>query len=204
MGLKLNGANAGSVELASPDNVTGGDITLTLPDGVGSAGQVLKNGSTAGTLEFGDFGGPAFRAAPSTSSPPTFNHNVNTKIPFTSEIFDTDGCFDNSTNYRFQPTTAGYYQVNLIGNFVILNNKNLYGQLSIKKNGTTYSYLQMYESNAQSERMSGNMSEIVSMNGTTDYIEGFMYYYNYTDLSGSTSTSTVASTFMSASFVRAL
>ena len=30
---------------------------------------------------------------------------------FNTEIYDTDNCYDNSTNYRFTPTTAGKYFV---------------------------------------------------------------------------------------------
>ena len=53
MSIKLQGATSGSIELDVPDNI-GSDLSLTLPDGVGSAGQYLRNSSTAGTLEFGD------------------------------------------------------------------------------------------------------------------------------------------------------
>lgn len=56
MSLKLNGATSGSIELDVPDNVSGGDIALTLPNGTGNANQVLKNGGTAGTLEYGTAG----------------------------------------------------------------------------------------------------------------------------------------------------
>ena len=52
MPIKLNGATSGSVELGVPAVVSGGDVSLTLPTGVGSANQFLKNGSTAGTLEY--------------------------------------------------------------------------------------------------------------------------------------------------------
>ena len=52
MSIKLTGATSGSIELAVPAAVSGGDISLTLPNGVGTADQVLKNGSTPGTLEF--------------------------------------------------------------------------------------------------------------------------------------------------------
>lgn len=54
--IKILGATSGSVSLKSPAVVTGGDISLTLPDGVGSAGQYLRNSGTAGTLEFGALG----------------------------------------------------------------------------------------------------------------------------------------------------
>lgn len=53
MSIKLTGATSGSIELDVPDAVNGGDISLTLPNGVGTADQVLKNGSTPGTLEYG-------------------------------------------------------------------------------------------------------------------------------------------------------
>ena len=52
MSIKLTGATSGSIELDVPAAVSGGDISLTLPNGVGTADQVLKNGSTPGTLEF--------------------------------------------------------------------------------------------------------------------------------------------------------
>lgn len=45
-------SGGGSISLDTQQSVTG-DHTLQLPTGVGSAGQVLKNSSTAGTLEFG-------------------------------------------------------------------------------------------------------------------------------------------------------
>ena len=54
MPIKLNGQTSGSVQLDVPAAVSGGDVSLTLPNGTGSANQFLKNGSTAGTLEFAD------------------------------------------------------------------------------------------------------------------------------------------------------
>ena len=55
MSIQLNSTSGGSVSL-DPVSSLASDITLTLPDSVGSAGQVLKNGSTAGTLEFANGG----------------------------------------------------------------------------------------------------------------------------------------------------
>jgi hypothetical protein len=34
---------------------------------------------------------------------------VNTKVIFGGELYDTNNCFDSSTNYRFTPTVAGKY-----------------------------------------------------------------------------------------------
>ena len=52
MALRLKGSASGSVELDVPAAVSGGDVSLTLPNGTGSANQFLKNGSSAGTLEY--------------------------------------------------------------------------------------------------------------------------------------------------------
>lgn len=56
MPIKLNGETGGSVSFDAPDNTSPGgtDVTLTLPTSAGSAGQYLRNSSTAGTLEFGN------------------------------------------------------------------------------------------------------------------------------------------------------
>lgn len=54
MALKLNGSSSGFVALDAP--ASAGSNTLILPTSNGSAGQVLKNSSTAGTLEFGPAG----------------------------------------------------------------------------------------------------------------------------------------------------
>lgn len=45
-------SGGGSISIDTQQSVTG-NHTLQLPTGVGSANQILRNGSTAGTLEFG-------------------------------------------------------------------------------------------------------------------------------------------------------
>ena len=50
MTIRLNGATSGYTELDAP--AVAGSNTLVLPGGNGSAGQLLKNGSTPGNLEF--------------------------------------------------------------------------------------------------------------------------------------------------------
>ena len=50
MTLRLKGSNTGDVSIAAP--ATAGNNTITLPTSNGSADQFLKNGSTAGSLEF--------------------------------------------------------------------------------------------------------------------------------------------------------
>ena len=50
---------------------------------------------------------PAFAAK--ISSTQTISNNTETKLACATEVFDTDGDYDHSTNYRFTPTTAGKY-----------------------------------------------------------------------------------------------
>ena len=54
--IKFPHASGNSMSIAAPASNPASDLTLTLPSTVGSAGQVLKNSSTAGTLEFGGGG----------------------------------------------------------------------------------------------------------------------------------------------------
>jgi hypothetical protein len=91
--------------------------------------------SDAGTLKRLDIkhiqNTPAFHAH--LGSNQTVAHNTVTKINFNTEIFDSDGTYDNSTNYRFTPGVAGkyfiYYQVQN-------QNQTDYIYVRIRKNGS--------------------------------------------------------------------
>ena len=52
MTLRLNGSTSGYTEIDAP--AVAGSNTLLLPTGAGSAYQVVRNGATAGSLEFTD------------------------------------------------------------------------------------------------------------------------------------------------------
>jgi hypothetical protein len=94
------------------------------------------------------------------------------KIEFTTEVVDASGWFDNATNYRYTPLVAGRYMV-------ILGASGSYAagtesvQANIYKNGSEF--LSGSFSNATSSVSYSNVTGIVSMNGSTDYIEGFAY-----------------------------
>ena len=55
--IKLPHASGNSMSIASPATNPSGHLELKLPATIGSAGQVLKNSSTHGTIEFGAAGG---------------------------------------------------------------------------------------------------------------------------------------------------
>jgi hypothetical protein len=52
MTIRLNGSTSGYTEIDAP--AVAGSNTITLPTGAGSAYQVMRNGATAGSLEFTD------------------------------------------------------------------------------------------------------------------------------------------------------
>ena len=75
----------------------GGDNAIITSDGSGSL--TLNNAGLKST--------PSFMAK--MSSDQTISSSTLTKVQYDSEIFDTDGKYDPSTNYRFTPTVAGKY-----------------------------------------------------------------------------------------------
>jgi hypothetical protein len=128
--------------------------------------------------------GPAFSVYISANFSTT--SNVGTKIPFNTENFDTASAFDSTTNYRFTPLVAGYYQINLTvqqGFAAAIGITNA----SIYKNGVEYTQGTRIINSATAGQ-SGINSVVVYLNGSTDYIE----FYGLQN-SGSTQSSTFIS-----------
>jgi hypothetical protein len=142
---------------------------------VGTNGQVLTADSTAATglawATSSATSGPAFRAYRGTSDQ-SFSSSTWTKIQLNAESYDTDNCFDSTTNYRFTPTKAGYYQLNSS----IWQSRSSSGNAyqAIRKNGSAYSLYFFIDSFASTNFiMSG--SDLIYLNGSTDYLEMFVY-----------------------------
>jgi len=110
---------------------------------------------------------PAFSAYQGTAQSVT--SGAYTKIAFTVENFDTANAFDSTTNYRFTPQVAGYYQINLV--VYGIGTTMGYLQASIYKNGATIS--STLSSSQGGANGSGMNSVLVYLNGSTDYIEGY-------------------------------
>ena len=95
-------------------------------------------------------------------------------MQFDNEIFDTDNCYDNSTNYRFTPTTSGKYFVYVNINLDSSTLTTLDQAFSyIRKNGTTYSYANVSFFSNYASRINMIVTAVIEMNGSTDYLEGF-------------------------------
>lgn len=113
-------------------------------------------------------GGPAFRAR--LSSDQTISNNTWTKASFATEDFDTNGCFDSSTNYRFTPTVPGYYAFHWLLACSATTTITTSGATSrITKNGTEVAYSNYGIPSGTFARVVG--STILEANGTSDYFE---------------------------------
>jgi hypothetical protein len=125
--------------------------------------QDSVNGGVAGT-------GPAFSAY--SSSATTVSNATWTKIAFQTEEYDTNNNYDKDTNYRFQPTVAGYYQVNGQTTYGITSN-TLWAVSAIYKNGSAYKY--GVNSLGTGNGLLVNSSSLVYLNGSTDFVEFYSY-----------------------------
>jgi hypothetical protein len=201
--IAISGASTGTATFTIESPATSTNRTLTLPD---NTGTILTTGSTAGVSQAmvasGVAGtGPAFRAVRVTSQ--SSNHNTFTKVQLDIETFDTDNCFDNATNYRFTPNVAGYYQVNFYVNTQTLNATAQVVQSAIYKNGIRYTSSDSPIAQTSSATGWGSLtsgtSDIVYLNGSTDYIELFSYFFDYT----STTSKNISQAQFSAALVRA-
>jgi len=144
--------------------------TITIP-----AGATIVNSGTAT-----NFGGTT---APYVSVYRNGNQNISdatwTKIQFDTEIVDSAGAFDSSTNYRYTPQTSGYYFVSLnvgIGNTADNSIDKVLG--AIYKNGSAITgavVTRDWDANAEGLNYQDqiNTSTIVQLNGSSDYIEGY-------------------------------
>ena len=155
----LNGSVSGSCTITAPS--AAGTTTLTLPT---TSGTVITTGSTfAGT-------GPAFSAYLGGNQ--SVSSGVFTKININTETFDTASCFDSTTNYRFTPNVAGYYQVNASVRFSGTNLTE--SSPAIYKNGAAVSFGPYAVVTGQSV-LTSIATVLVYMNGTTDYLELYAY-----------------------------
>ena len=143
----------------------GGDNAIMTSDGSGTL--TLNNAALKAT--------PAFHAFASASA--NLSNSTDTKVAMNSEVFDSDGKYDNSTNYRFTPTVAGKYYV--YGQANLSNSAGeeyQYGTIMLYKNGSEISRTALDPSNnanAKSNQVTVSIAFIVDMD-SDDYVEIFV------------------------------
>ena len=144
----------------------------------GTSGHFLKSQGADTVPVFAAAGGndglPYFWA--SRTSDQNITDATETKVEMDNEVLDSGSCYDDSTNYRWTPNVAGKFfifaQVYTVGN-VADNMNDAYAQL--KKNGSAIApYIETIP-NANGRGWPQQLSTIVDMNGTDDYLEIYGY-----------------------------
>jgi len=164
-----NGCTVGdTVEVISYPMITYTDAVKRTGDTMtGALGLSALSGLTVSGVPV--LAGPAFAAT--VNSAQSIVTSTYVKMQFNTELFDTNNCFD-TTNYRFTPNVAGYYQIN---GSVSLNMpaNNMPGFGVLYKNGSTYLWAEaMGSTNAYP---TATISALVYFNGTTDYVELYVH-----------------------------
>jgi len=145
--VAISGDTSGAVTLTVP--ATAGTQTVTFP---AATGTVMVSGNM-----------PAFSAYSANTQ--TVSNSTTTKIAFNTKEFDTANCFDSTTNYRYTPNVAGYYQFNSSAQFAYTSTTRM--RIELYKNGALYKRL----TDAAVAMNSITGGSVVYMNGSTDYVE---------------------------------
>ena len=134
MTLRLNGDGSGFTEIKAPD--TAGDNTITLPTSNGGANQLLKNGGTAGELQF------ASDVYIDSSNRLLVGHSSSSG---SGEIQSANASGENISVFRFSanggsPDMSFNKSRNAtLGEHTLLNDGDALGQLAFRgSDGTTY------------------------------------------------------------------
>ena len=150
----------GTLKTTNIQTITGSG-TLTL----GTSGETVSFASGVTGLNY-----PAFEAY--LSADQSVTDASFTKVAVDTEVFDTDNCYDNTTNYRFTPTVAGKYYVQ--GKILLLSStqSNLVNSIvEIRKNGSNYIRQQTDYGTNNISNDTISVHGTIEMNGTTDYLE---------------------------------
>lgn len=146
-------SGSGSVTLQAPN--TNSNQTVNIPD---RAGNLMMDG-------------PAFCVYPSASST-NISSSTTTKMVLDAELFDTN---NNFASNRFTPTVAGYYQINATVNTG--SGSAYWSYLIISKNGTALVQSTPVFQSAGMQNYCNQISQLIYMNGTTDYLEFYVNVY---------------------------
>lgn len=92
------------------------------------------------------------------------------KVPFDTEVFDTNSDYDSTTNYRFTPTVAGKYNISVQTSIQSFNIGD-FATLYLRKNGTSVLITSL--TTLGTTGISMQLNGIIDMDGSTDYLEVF-------------------------------
>ena len=132
-------------------------------------------GNADSPTEVGRFTSAGYKAATAPAVRATMSANqaisastwtkMNMDKTDTPVTFDTNSNYDTS-NYRFTPTVAGYYQVDVKFQYTTAGS----GLAVVYRNGISYAW-----GDYPSSSFATGVSTLVYLNGSTDYIEPYAY-----------------------------
>ena len=162
---------------------TAGSVSSTYLVSGAALANIGSGGVTQTYLGTGVAGnGPAFSAY-YTGAGQNIASGAYVKIALNTENFDTNNNFDSTTNYRFTPTVAGYYQISAQVTLGAIGTPGR-GNTIIYRNGTQYKSGNLTLGNG-SNNVGSALSVLIYFNGSTDYVELYAFQ-------NSSSTSTTA------------
>ena len=155
-------------------SITGATALTTMPASTDEL--VLSDNGTLKRLDFAHlFATPAFEATRSASY--NISDATAEKVDFDTEVFDTDGKYDHSSNNRFTPTVAGKYFCYLsVQQSGEANNNFEQGYAYIYKNGSSHAqvHTSSYSGNALRD-ITLNVYAVIDLDDD-DYIEAYAFY----------------------------
>lgn len=194
-----SGATSG--DLVTVESFLVSSVLNAIPATTGSVGTTYLAGAsvTQAKIAAGVAGtGPAFSAYGNAIQ--TLSNGTFTKVALQAENFDTANAFDSTTNYRFTPQVAGYYQIN--ANIYLISTSSLTRAIgSIYKNGATLGRFFDLTSSFSNTPLYASGSNLIYFNGTTDYVELYVYVTGTATLS--TSQNDLNTTYFQGYLVRA-
>jgi len=168
-------------------SIAGGDSILIYDDSATALRKMTRTNFVSGV---GGTNTPAFSVT--RTSGQTLTTATTTKIQGNIELLDSNSNYDNATNYRFTPTTSGFYQFNLCCQPSRTDSNVLEGlTISIYKNGSV-ALQNAFGIDASDQNVFGySINGILEANGTTDYFEA---YINFSVTTGTPSIGTANGT----------
>jgi hypothetical protein len=145
--------------------------SVDLSDNFNFTGQLQQNGAG-----IGETNKPYFRAYNDhTQNIGTAGANI--KVENNTVVLDSSSAF-NTTNYRFQPQTAGKYIIFGVVTMYSTTSTYRFGDIYIYKNGSQASRGSGLDfSGNYGYRISPFINDIITLNGSSDYVELYVRGY---------------------------
>ncbi len=193
---KINTGGSQAFAKTPPVGFTGAEVTSAGASDVNIVapveGQILKYDSASAKWVNALAGAPYFSAHKTATQ--TFTTGNVVKVQFETEDGDSNGCYDNVTNFRFTPNRAGWYFVNCSVYIVAPSATTM--AVEIRKN-TDIARETLTSVGLAAGSGINSVSGFIKMNGTTDYLEGWAYMDGTTPTIQGATTSSFEAFFVS-------